>query len=213
MQPEDVVPERVAADYLGQPTSLALVLVANAVAFLAGVRFYVDTMPAVPTMLWPLYADSPTALALAALSVASLAPHLGRAPSTFPSNRLLAWLHTLAICWLVKYGLWTVVALNRHAGRYAGLGPDSLYAYWAILLAHVLFVAEAALLAHYARTTRAALAGTLVLFLAGDAFDYWLGFHPPLRYEPGVVLPAATVALSLAAVGAAWRVLPTVHDR
>jgi len=46
----------------------------------------------------------------------------------------------------------------------------------------------------------------LGLLLANDIVDYGFGFHPPLRYEPGVVVPAATVALSLVAVGlAAWQ--------
>lgn len=211
MDLEDLVAERVAAEFLGRAHSLVLVLVANAVAFLAGVRFYVDTMPAVPTFLWPIYADSPTAVALATLTLASLSTHLGRSPSSFPANRPLAWLHTFAICWLVKYGLWTAVALNLNVSLYIGFDPASLYIYWGILLTHLLFVGEALLLAHYARTTPASLATALGVLLVGDVADYWFGLHPPLRYEPGLALPAATVLLSLLSVAAVWRFVPTVH--
>ena len=56
------------------------------------------------------------------------------------------------------------------------------------------------------RTTRGALGMSLGLLLANDRVDCGFGYHPPLRYEPGVVVPALTVALSVVAVGlAAWQ--------
>lgn len=183
-----------------------MLLVANAVAFLVGVRFYVDTMAAVPTLLWPLYADSPTAIALATLSLATLLPTLGRPLSEAPINRPLAYLHTFAFVWLIKYGLWVVVALNRRVGLYIGFDADALYAYWGIIGTHLLFVALAFAILHYGRTKRGALGLSLGLLLANDIVDYGFGFYPPLRYEPGVVVPAATVALSFVAVAvAAWQ--------
>jgi len=183
-----------------------MLLVANAVAFLVGVRFYVDSMSGVPTLLWPLYADSPTAIALATLSLATLLPTLGRPLSETPINRPLAYLHTFAFVWLVKYGLWVVIALNRRVGLYIGFDADALYAYWGIIGTHLLFVALAFAILHYGRTTRGALGLSLGLLLANDIVDYGFGFYPPLRYEPGVVVPAATVALSVIAVAlAAWQ--------
>jgi len=183
-----------------------MLLVASAVAFLVGVRFYVDSMAAVPTLLWPLYADSPTAIALATLSLSTLLPTLDRPLSETPVNRPLAYLHSLAFVWLVKYGLWVVVALNRRVGLYIGFDADALYAYWGIIGTHLLFVALAFAILHYGRTTRAALGLSLGLLLANDIVDYGFGFHPPLRYEPGIVVPAATVALSFLAVAlAVWQ--------
>jgi len=183
-----------------------MLLVANAVAFLVGVRFYVDTMAAVPTLLWPLYADSPTAIALATLSLATLLPTLDRPLSETPINRPLAYLHTFAFVWLVKYGLWVVIALNRRVGLYIGFDADALYAYWGIIGTHLLFVVLAFAILHYGRTTRGALGLSLGLVLANDIVDYGFGFYPPLRYEPGVVVPAATVVLSFVAVAvAAWQ--------
>ena len=200
------VSRAVAESYLSHGPSLVMLLVASAVAFLVGVRFYVDTMPAVSTLLWPLYADSPTAIALATLSLATLLPTLGRPLAATPTNRPLAYLHTLAYVWLIKYGLWVVIALNRQVDLYIGFDADALYAYWGIIGTHLLFVALAFAILHYGRTTRGALGLSLGLLLLNDIVDYGFGYYPPLRYEPGIVVPLLTVALSIGVVGlATWQ--------
>ncbi len=194
------VPQQHAESYLSDGPSLVGLLVVTATAFLVGVRFYVETMPDVPTLVWPLYADSPTALALAMLSLATLLPNLGKPLSKAPANRPLAYLHTLAFVWLVKYGLWTAIALNRRADLYVGLGGEALYDYWFIIGTHLLFVVLAFGILHYGRTTRGALAVSLVALLINDVVDYGFGYHPPLRYEPGLFLPVVTAGLSVGVV-------------
>lgn len=198
-----LVPERWAQYYLGNAPSLVWLLFVNAVGILVGVRYYVETMPAVSTFLWPLYADSPVAVFLMTLSLATLLPFLGRDLSAVPRTRVLAYLHTLAFVWLVKMGLWTAVALNLGIEAYF----PAAWAYFGILLTHLGFVAEAYLIPHYAATTRGALATALALALVNDALDYGVALHPPLRYEPGVVLPAASVALSVLSVALAGHAL------
>ncbi|MFB6159659.1 MAG: DUF1405 domain-containing protein [Haloferacaceae archaeon] len=207
------VPERYAEQYLGSAPSLVWLLVVNAVAFLVGVAFYATaTQPyglrlaEVPTFVYPLYGDSPTALALATLSVATLLPNLGRPVRAAPRNRPLAYLHTLAFVWLVKYGLWTVVALLLRPDLYV-FAPGALWAFWGITITHLGFVVEAFLIPNYGATTRGALVAALAALLLNDAVDYALGFHPPLRYDPGPLLVAVTVALSVAAVALAARSL------
>ncbi len=200
------IPKRHVESYLSDGPSLVALLVVTSTAFLVGVRFYIETMADVPTLLWPLYADSPTALALATLSLATLLPNLGKPLSEAPVNRPLAYLHTLAFVWLVKYGLWTAVALNLRADLYFGFSGAALYDYWFIIGTHLLFVALAFGILHYGRTTRGALGVSLLLLLVNDLVDYGLGYHPPLRYEPGVVLPLVTVGLSVGVVAlAAWQ--------
>lgn len=198
--------DTVAEEVLGDAWSIGWLLGVWVVAFLVGVRFYVETLPAIPTMLWPLYADSPVAAALAALSLATLLPFVGgpsRRPVTaIPNNRSLAYLHTFAFVWLVKYGAWPALALNRHPELYLG-AAGSLWDYWGIVVTHLLFVLFALLIPAYGRTTRGALVTALVLLLGNDVVDYWVGYHPPLRYEPGLALPAATILLSFFAVGLA----------
>lgn len=208
MDAEDLVPHRLAEYYLGNAPSLVWLLVADALGFLVGVRYYVETMPAVPTFLWPLYGDSPTAMAFFALSLATLLPNLGNRVHDAPVNQPLAYLHTLAFASLVKYGLWTFVALNLHPELYIGFGPDALYSYWGILVTHMAFVAAALLIPVYGATTRGALGLTAVFLFASDVFDYVYGYHPPVRYEPGLTLALATTALSVFALAAAWRLLP-----
>jgi uncharacterized membrane protein YpjA len=197
------IPERYVQYYLGNGPSLVWLLVANGVAFLVGVSFYVHSEPALrdlPTFFYPLFGDSPTALALATLSLATLLPHLGRPVTAAPKNRPLAYLHTLAFVWLVKYGLWTVVALNLRPDLYVGFSGAALWDYWGIMLTHAAFLVEAYLLPYYGSTTRGALLFALGALLVNDAFDYGLGYYPPLRYEPGVALVVLSVGLSVAAV-------------
>lgn len=207
------LPYRYAEAYLSDGPSLVALLVVTSTAFLVGVRFYVDTMAGVPTLLWPLYTDSPTAIALVTLSVATLFPNLGRRLHEAPINRPLAYLHTLAFVWLVKYGLWTAVALNLRPGLYFGFDAGALYDYWFIIGTHLLFVVLAFAILHYGRTTRGALGVGLLLFLINDMVDYGFGLHPPLRYDPGWVLPAVTVGLSVGVVAlAAWQFDPLTAE-
>lgn len=196
-----LIPERYADYYLSNAPSLVWLLFANVAAVLVGVRYYVETMAAVSTFLWPIYADSPAAVFLMALALATLLPNIGDSTREFPRSRALAYLHTFAFVWLVKYGLWTALALNL---RFFSYYPD-LWAYFGILLTHLGFVAEAYLLPHVAATTRGALAAALVALLANDAADYLFGLHPPLRYEPGLALPLGTVVLSVLTVWLAAR--------
>jgi uncharacterized membrane protein YpjA len=186
---ETSLPGRLVEYYLGNGPSLVWLLVVNATAFLVGVSFYVHSDPSlrdVPTFLYPLFGDSPAALALATLSLATLLPTLGLPVRDAPQNRPLAYLHTLAFVWLVKYGVWTVVAL---------------WNYWGIMLTHALFLVEAAVIPRFGRTTRGALVFALGLALVNDVYDYGFGFYPPLRYDATeTLLPAITVGLSVGSV-------------
>ncbi|RLM57656.1 DUF1405 domain-containing protein [Halobellus sp. Atlit-31R] len=201
-------PESWVQYYLGNGASLGWLLVVDGAAFLLGVSFYVHSEPSLAdlsSLLYPLFGDSPTALALATLSIATLLPNLGRRLADAPSNRLLTVLHTLAFVWLVKYGLWTAVALNLRPDLYVGFTPALLWEYWGILITHLFFLLQAAAIPYYGRTSREALAAALALLLLNDVFDYGFGFYPPLRYEAGPLLAGITVALSFLVVGyAAW---------
>ncbi|MFC6834958.1 DUF1405 domain-containing protein [Halomarina ordinaria] len=212
-----MIPERWARYYLENAPSLVWLLVANVAAVLVGVRYYVETMPGVNTFVWPLYADSPAATFLAALVFATLLPNLGRRLDDAPVNRPLAYLHTLTFVWLVKYGLWTAVALNLRVSLYF---PE-VWAYFGIVVTHLAFVLQAYLLPHFGRTTRGALAFALGLSLLNDLVDYAFApltgscalgtvgerclLYPPLRYEPGLALPVLTVLTTLVSVWLASR--------
>jgi uncharacterized membrane protein YpjA len=222
--------------YLGNGPSLAWLLVVNATAFLVGVSFYAHSDPSladVPTLLYPLFGDSPVALALVTLSLATLLPTLGDRVRDAPINRPLAYLHTLAFVWLVKYGVWTVLALNLRVDLYLGFSGPALWDYWGIVLTHLLFVVEAFVVPYYGRTTPGALAVATVALLVNDVVDYGFGFYallasaglaeplglgvgplfPPLRYDPlGTVLPAATVLLTVVVVALAGRLFDRLDE-
>jgi uncharacterized membrane protein YpjA len=111
----------------------------------------------------------------------------------------------------VKYGLWTGVALSLRPDLYVGFSGAALWDYWGITLTHLGFVLEAFLIPHYGRTTRGALAFALVALLVNDVFDYGFGYHPPLRYEPGIVLVVVTLGLSVFSVVVAARVFDRIE--
>ncbi|WP_330631818.1 DUF1405 domain-containing protein [Halocatena halophila] len=197
--------------YLDNTPSLVWLLFANAMAVLVGLRYYVETLPEVFTFVWPLYADSPTAVALALLSLTTLLGTVGKGLDRTPRTRVLAYLHTFAFVWLVKYGLWTVMVLNVQFDAYF----PAPWAYFGIILTHLLFVVEAAAIPLYGTTTRGALLSALLALLINDFLDYgldWMGWcglgrlpgrcslYPPLRSEPGFIVVFLTVALSIGSV-------------
>lgn len=201
----------IAEELFGDAVSLFTLLGINVVGVLVGLRYYIDTMAAVPTFLWPFYADSPIAVALAIVTLGTLVPTVGsggRATET-PVNNSLTYLHTVTFVWLVKYGLWPLAALNLRPEAY--IGAVGRLWYWGVLSSHLLFVGLAFLLPAVSRTSRGALAAALGLSLLNDFVSYGLGYHPPLGYDPGIVLPAITVGLSLlstAVAGRSFRQLP-----
>jgi uncharacterized membrane protein YpjA len=200
-------PTRWVQYYLTRPASLGWLLIADGVAFLVGVNFYVHSEPslqAVSALLYPLFGDSPTALALASLSVATMLPYVKRTQprplAGMPSNQLVSILHTLAFVWLIKYGLWTGIALNLRPDLYFGFTSALLWEYWGILFTHLFFLLQAMAIPYYGETSRTALLIAFALLLVNDLFDYGLGLYPPLRYEAGMVLTAITVLLSVGVV-------------
>ena len=200
-------PTRWVRYYLTRPASLGWLLIADGVAFLVGVNFYVHSDPslqAVSPLLYPLFGDSPTALALASLSVATILPFVRctqfQPLANIPSNHLVSILHTLAFVWLIKYGLWTGIALNLRPDLYIGFTPALLWEYWGILLTHAFFILQAMAIPYYGETSRTALFVAFTLLLINDAFDYGLGLYPPLRYEAGMMLAVITVGLSIVVV-------------
>ncbi len=213
MNPRRLMPDRYVEYYLGNAPSLVWLLIINGVLFLVGVQYYVKTMPSVSLFLYPWYADSPTAFALGGLALTTLLPSLNL-DSVFdtPQNRPMAYLYTIAVVWMVKFGIWPAVALNIHPNLYIGFNYDSLSSYWGVIASHLFFVVESVLLVRVGRTTRGALALSLVLMLWGDFYDYVLGHYPPIRYTPHLVLPIASVALTFFAVGFAWWSMPKLSS-
>lgn len=196
-----MIPERYAREYLEQAPSLVWLIGANLVAVLVGVRFYVEEMADVHTFIWPLYVDSAVAVLLMALSLTTLLPFIGRDVTNATTNRVLAYLHTIAFVWLVKFGLWTVAVLVIGWDTYF----PAAWAFFGIIITHLLFVVQAYLIPHYGRTTPGALVVALGLALLNDIVDYGFGYHPPLEYDPGVGVIVVSVGLSVLAVVLAMR--------
>ena len=191
------------------PAQVGLLLVIDAVAIAVGISFYAHSDPAladVAVWWYPLFADSPVAVGLGALSVAWW---LGRRGHQRPPSWPAALLGTLAVVWLVRMGLWTVGALA--IGWRAYLGAEAvLWSFWGIIATHLLFLAHAAVTASVTARRRGTLAVAAGLLVVHDLVDYGLGLAPPLPYAPTPSLIAMSVAASAVALAVAWWWLPAV---
>jgi hypothetical protein len=204
----------VAEELLGTPRSLGVVSAFVAFMFAVGVAYYAPTAGDVPVPLWPLYADSAVAVALGGGVLLTLVRTVragGRIVADAPTSRALAYLHTLAFVWLLTFGLWPLVSLNLAFSQYVA-APDAWIYYWGVLGTHLCFVGLALLFPAFGRTTRGALALALALGVGNVAFDYGLGYHPPLLYEPGAPLAGATLAIVGGSVWLAWRSFPRLDE-
>ena len=198
---------RRARGHIDTPAQVGLLLVIDAVAIAVGVSFYAHSDPSladVAVWWYPLFADSPVAVGLGALTVAVW---LGRHGPTVRPSWPAALLSTLAVVWLVRMGVWTVGALA--IGWRAYLGAEAvLWAFWGILATHVLFLAHAALTASVGARRRGTLAVAAGALLVHDLVDYGLGLAPPLPYAPTPALVAMSLASSALALAVAWWWLP-----
>jgi uncharacterized membrane protein YpjA len=196
------VRDAIAEELLGTPRSLAVVLGFTAFMLAVGIGYYAPTAGEVPVALWPLYADSAVAVALGGIALLSLVPTVRRGDSVTdaPTSRGLAYLQTVAFVWLVQFGLWPLISLNLAFGEYVA-APDAWIYYWGVLGTHLCFVGLALLFPAFGRTTRGALGLALALAVGNVALDYGAGYHPPLLYEPGLLLAGATLAIG---VGSVW---------
>ncbi|WP_435093656.1 DUF1405 domain-containing protein [Halorubrum sp. N11] len=196
------VRDAIAEELLGTPQSLAVVFGFTAFMLAVGAGYYAPTADEVPVPLWPLYADSAVAVALGGIALLSLVPTVRRGESVTDAStsRGLAYLQTVAFVWLVQFGLWPLVSLNLAFGAYVA-APDAWIYYWGVLGTHLLFVGLALLFPAFGRTTRGALVLALTLVVVNVAVDYGVGYHPPLLYEPTLLLAGATLAIG---VGSVW---------
>ena len=180
-----------------------------------GIGYYAPTAGEVPVALWPLYADSAVAVALGGIVLATLVGTVrrgGDATANAPTSRPLAYLHTIAVVWLVTFGLWPLVSLNLAFGEYVA-APDAWIYYWGVIGTHLLFVGLALLFPAFGRTTRGALATALALGVANVVLDYGFGYHPPLLYEPGPLRAAATLGIAVGSVALASRSFRRLGER
>ena len=198
--------DAVATEFLGTPRSLLFVGALTTFMLFVGADYYVETLPTVPVVLWPLYADSAVAVGLALLVLATLLPTVGSGDdlADVPTNRPLAYLQTVAFVWLIQFGLWPLVSLNLTVATYLA-APDALIYYWGVIGTHLLFAGLALLFPAFGRTTPGALILATILVVCNVLVDYGLGYHPPLLYDPGLGLAAATLGIGLCAVLLATR--------
>lgn len=199
------LPAAAVRPYLEGQFELAGLLAANGIAFLVGLQYYAASFDQVHFLTWWLFADSPVALALGTVALATMIPSAGSRAKR-QTGQLSAVIHTLAIVALVFTGVWTTIVVGWGWATTTTYAPsEALF----LILTHLGFVVEAAVLAHVGTTDRIAL-GTAGLFVGVTLYyDYVLGHHPPIPYPDGsgVAMIGALLVAPLA-LGAAWWWLP-----
>lgn len=195
------------------PVRFTILLTALTATLLVGIRFYIDSMPPINTFLWPLYIDTPVAIAFAIMSLMTTAPFISQTLTDVPNNTLTAFIHTFAFTWLIKYGVWVTIALNIHPLLYITTAQSGWFSYPMIIFSHSLFIILASIIVTYGKTTRSALLTTLILLLLNDVYDYVFEFHPPLKYTPKLLLPTLTTLLTITTVLLAWWQFDFLHSK
>jgi len=180
---------------------IPLVLI-NAAAVLIGAYFYADQVSATAPQLLAFVPDCPL---FVLLSIPILLGMMRNGPFSF-----------FVSIGMVKYGLWTMFALLFHWGHYSS--PLFFWTSVIFILGHAGMALEGLAILPGKRVGASALALSIIIFLAGDYSDYWLGTAPAIPQE-GIGLVrgfsiASSVALPLLlfACGEKIRGLPLVRQ-
>ncbi|VVB66128.1 Uncharacterised protein [Candidatus Gugararchaeum adminiculabundum] len=150
---------------MGIPLWQKLVSFLNGVAGVWGVYFYYafnPMLPFFPIFLWPLIADSPVSVLLAAIAFAGIIKE--------------DWFKLLAASYLVKYGFWSAFVILFNWGYYYTSLQDALFVSALFLLPHLLMVVESILLIPKKFDFKIAPA-IIGWFLLNDYLDYLVPFH------------------------------------
>lgn len=160
---------------------LPLVLI-NIAAVLTGIYFYTDQLAGTAPQLLLFVPDCPLFVFLALLILLGIIRN--GAFSFFVSAGM------------VKYGLWTVFALLYHWDYYSQ--PFFFWTTVIFILGHIGMALEGLALLPGRRAGIAALALTIIVFLASDYSDYWLGTVPSIPQAGMGLVRNLTIAASIA---------------
>jgi uncharacterized membrane protein YpjA len=162
-----------------------------------GVYYYWDQLLATPAYLLPFVPDSPSGPFLMVIVYALW---------WFGGHKRSPLLELFAFVWLLKYGIWTLLAFGLYADYF--FTPERAQLSTTLFWFHFGEAIEAGVLLKgmkFPSAARAAFAAVWILL--GDFSDYVLGTHPRLPTELKAFewVPLITVALSficyLAALG------------
>lgn len=159
----------------------------NAAGAASGYLWYADQLAATPRRFWPFVPDSPLSATLfAALLLLILA---GRHQRWYGQA-----LSAVALCWIIKYGLWAVGILTDY-----WLTPSSpTWLEWVLWWSHLGMAAEGLLYFPFLPVSWPARVLVTAWLAVNDYVDYGLGHHPYLFLEEQWCL-AMLLAVSLSA--------------
>ncbi len=148
---------------------LFLLVIVNILGFLTGMSAYYPQLRETPAYLWLIVVDCPAAVFLFA-SICFLVYFRIRAPD------VLAFFTSV---YLMKYSVWTLLAITLYWPYYAG---NEMLAISNFILHSGMFL-EGVVLMPRIRPHKRSAGVVLSLLLINDCFDYFLGTHPVIPPE------------------------------
>ncbi len=173
------------------PVGWAVVGISLIAFFLGIVYWYGRQPPLVPPLFWVFVPDCPLYAFLFGLALAAML--LG-----YPLGQRLPLLSGILAFGLIKYGVWTVVAWIIFWSRTGLFTPESMV----MTVAHVGMILEGIFLLGFVRINVSVALMSGIWFLANDAADYILGYHPGLPWAvPLSLMGWHTLAVTLILTG------------
>jgi len=155
--------ETVSGKIFGNRFFLLFLIFANLAGFFVGLHYYWEQLIESSPLLWIVIIDSPLSVLL--FAVVCVLMYFGK-----EQPELLKF---LACVYVIKYGLWTMLAISLYWGNYVGF-EDQVTGVINFFL-HFGMVVEGAVLAPRISVTKYNTVIVLMLALANDFFDYFLG--------------------------------------
>jgi len=163
---------------------LVLLILANTIGFIFGIYYYWYQLIETPFYLWIFVIDSPLPVLLYAIVCFLIC---------FNKNlpRVLVY---LTIVGLIKYGIWTILAVILNFNYFFKINP---ILYSVIAITHFGMILEGLSLIPRLHIKIKDFFMILSFFILNDFFDYFFGTLPPVPFTYVMVLEFASVIMSI----------------
>ncbi len=155
--------ESLSEKIFGKRIFVILIALANLAGFFVGIRYYWEQLMDSSPFLWIIILDSPISVLLFAFVCLLI----------YFRKKIPNFLKLLASVYVIKYGIWTMLAIYLYWGNYV-VFEDQVVGIVNFFL-HFGMVLEGIILIPKIQPNKYNTVILLLLFLANDYFDYFLG--------------------------------------
>ena len=169
---------------LNNKNFLLLLILTNSIGFLFGIYYYWHQLIETPFFIWIFVIDSPLPVLCYAV-ICSL---------IYLNKKLPRIITYLTIVGLIKYGIWTILALILNFDYFFGINA---MLYSVIAISHFGMILEGLSLMPRLNIKARDFFVVLSFFLLNDFFDYFLGTLPSVPSIYVIILEFASVVMSI----------------